>query len=61
MSPRTLEKVKVVTHKKVLEFKRDIVFGDDNQAMAQLTKMLLQCRSDKQGERAVEEKAYNSK
>jgi len=36
LSPRTVAKIKVVTQKKVVEFKRDIISGDDFEAMKRL-------------------------
>ena len=36
LSPRTLEKIKTVTKKKIIEYKRDIILGDDFKAMKNL-------------------------
>jgi hypothetical protein len=46
MSPRTAEKVKVLSKKKVSNMRKDTVFEDDYECMAYLSKMLKSMRKD---------------
>jgi len=46
LSPKTVARIKVITQRKVLEYKRDIVRGDDFNSMKLLTMVLKNFRTE---------------